>query len=70
ISIAGQELLTRDKVSLRITLSGELRSVANSRLLIEALKDIAERIEAVRVVVGAEGIGKLLHGELLADQLS
>ncbi len=72
---AANVILRREETAATRSLANTARVMADHPVLLrlkelEAMKDIAERIETVRVVVGADGIGKLLPGELLADQLS
>ncbi len=72
---AANVILRREETAATRSLANTARVMADHPVLLrlkelEAMKDIAERIETVRVVVGAEGIGKLLPGELLADQLA
>lgn len=72
---AANVILRREETAATRSLANTARVMADHPVLLrlkelEAMKDIAERIETVRVVIGADGIGKLLPGELLADQLS
>lgn len=68
-------ILRREETAATRSLANKARIMADHPVLLrlqelEAMKDIAERIENVRVVIGADGLSKLLPGELLADQLA
>jgi len=67
---AANVILRREEAAAVRTLANSARVMADQPLVlrlkeIEALKDMAERIDEVRVVVGSDGLEKLLPAQLL-----
>lgn len=69
---AANVILRREETAATRSLANTARVMADQPILLrlkelEALKEIAERIKEVRLVVGADGFQKLLPAQLLGQ---
>jgi regulator of protease activity HflC (stomatin/prohibitin superfamily) len=67
---AANVILRREETAATRSLANTARVIADHPVLmrlkeLEAIKDIAERIDEVRLVVGSDGLDKLLPAQLL-----
>ena len=67
---AANVILRREETAATRSLANTARVIADHPVLLrlkelEAIKDIAERIDEVRLVVGSDGLEKLLPAQLL-----
>jgi hypothetical protein len=72
---AANVILRREEIAATRSLASTAQVMAQHPILLrlkelDALRDIAERIQEVRVVVGAEGFASLLPAQLLSGASS
>ena len=69
MDVSGQEILTKDRVSLRVNLSADYR-VVDPELAVGAVKDFAEALHRALQLAFRKTLGALTLDVLLADKVS
>lgn len=69
MDVTGQEILTKDRVTLRINLSADYR-VADPELAVGAVKDFAEALHRALQLAFRKTLGALTLDQMLADKVS
>ncbi len=69
LDVSGQEILTKDRVTLRVNLSGDYR-VTDPALATSAVKDFAQTLHLALQLAFRKTLGALTLDQMLADKVS